>query len=80
MHPSQPSTPPSCCWDVQELPIEGTSDASLQVASVSSDRCAQCSAPQTPSPFPSPMVLRDSGQPGELDPFTMTGESDVIPW
>ena len=40
-HPVQPPAPPSCGWDVQELPIESRSDASLQVASVSSDRRAR---------------------------------------
>ena len=40
-HPSQPPAPPSCCLELHELPSEGMSDASLQIASVSSDRRAQ---------------------------------------
>ena len=37
-HSFQPPAPSSCCREVHELPIEGPSDASLQIASVSSDR------------------------------------------
>jgi hypothetical protein len=37
-HPFQPPAPPSCCSEVHELPSEGTSEASPQIASVSSDR------------------------------------------
>jgi hypothetical protein len=40
-HPFQPPPSPRCCREVYELPSEGTSDASHQIASVSSDRCAQ---------------------------------------
>src|SRR5262245_3089411 len=39
--PFQPHTPPSCWREVHELPIDGSSDASLQVTSVLSDRRAQ---------------------------------------
>ena len=37
-HPFQPPPSPRCCREVDELPSEGTSDASLQIASVQSDR------------------------------------------
>jgi hypothetical protein len=39
--PFQPAAPPSCCREVHERPIEGPPGASLQMASVSSDRRAQ---------------------------------------
>jgi hypothetical protein len=41
LHPFQPPPSPRRCWEVHELPSEGTSDASHQMASVSADRSAQ---------------------------------------
>jgi hypothetical protein len=39
--PLSAAAPPSCRREAYELPIAGTSDASLQIASMSSDRGAQ---------------------------------------
>src|SRR5262245_13672428 len=68
-HPFQPPAPLSRCGEVQELPIEGTSDATLQIASVSSDRSAQALIPLPP--------IRSSGREGQR---TLDLQIRLVPW